>query len=79
MEDNQFNIPMLGSQLSERFGQDVAYATVQKCLNHCVSSYSEGSLLPTEERCLRNCFVKSYDFFKYADDELKFFLRQNKE
>ena len=68
--------PLLGNQLSEKFGQEVAYSTVKKCLNHCVVSYTEGALLPNEERCLRNCFVKSYDYFKYADDELKFFLRQ---
>ena len=79
MEGTQYNIPMLSNQLSEKFGQDIAYTTVQKCLNHCVLSYNEGSLLPNEERCLRNCFIKSYDFFKYSDDELKFFLRTDKK
>ena len=78
MEGEQYNIPMLGNQLSQKFGQEIAYTTVQKWLNHCIISYKETGLLPTEERCLRNCYIKSYDFFKFADDELKYFLRNTK-
>ena len=74
-----YNIPMLGNQLSQKFGQEVAYNVVQKCLNNCIVSYKEVGLLPSEERCLRNCYMKSYDFFRYADDELKFFLRNTKK
>ena len=72
-----YDIPSLGKQLSESFGEDIAFSTVQKWLNHCVMSYNESGLLPTEERCLRNCFVKSYDYFKYVDDELKYFVRNS--
>ena len=71
----QYNIPMLGSQLQDRFGSDIAYASVNKWMNFCIKSYNEHTLLPTEEQCLRHCFIKSHDFFNYVDNELKFFLR----
>ena len=78
-EDKQYNISMLGNQLSQKFGQDVAYTTVQKCLNNCIVSYKETGLLTREEKFMRNCYIKSYDFFRYADQELRFFIRETKK
>ena len=38
-------------------------------------SMKEQKLLPTEERCLRNCFVKSNDFNSYFENELSYAMR----
>ena len=46
-----------------------------KCTKSCFMSMKEGELLPTEERCLRNCFIKSNDFNDYFSKEYNFVLR----
>ena len=49
--------------------------TMAKCTKSCFMSMKEGELLPTEERCLRNCFIKSNDFNDYFEKEYNFVLR----
>ena len=38
-----------------------------KCTKNCFLSLKTNNLLPTEERCLRNCFVKSTDFQEFFE------------
>jgi hypothetical protein len=56
----------------------MAAQIMAKCTTSCFMSMQESSLLPTEERCLRNCFIKSNDFNVYFDKELKYVLRNLK-
>lgn len=60
--ERQFNLSVLSQDLKKQFQHDMAANTISKCTKSCLLSLKEDSLLPTEERCLRNCFVKSLDF-----------------
>ena len=46
-----------------------------KCTKNCFISLKENELLPTEERCLRNCFLKSLEFAEYFENEMRYTLR----
>ena len=46
-----------------------------KCTKNCFLSLKTNNLLPTEERCLRDCFVKSTDFQEFFENESRYFLR----
>ena len=39
-------------------------------------SMRENTLLPTEEACLQNCFIKSWDFNANYSDRLSYATRQ---
>lgn len=73
--ERQFNLQVLQSDLRDQFTHDLAAATVAKCTKNCFLSLKTENLLPTEERCLRNCFVKSADFNQYFESETRYFLR----
>ena len=47
-----------------------------KCTNSCLLSMRENTLLPTEEACLQNCFVKAWDFNANYTDKLAYTTRQ---
>ena len=70
-----FNRVQLASDMQGQHDLNMAAATLAKCTKSCFMSMKEGELLPTEERCLRNCFVKSYDFNDYFAKELNYGLR----
>ena len=62
--------------LAEDGEMQIAVATVTKCTNNCLMSLKESRLLPTEETCLMNCYVKSYDFNANYSEKLAYATRQ---
>ena len=72
------SLPVLAKDLKTQFEAELAASTLAKCTKSCFMSMQEQKLLPTEERCLRNCFVKTNDFNSYFEDELKYALRNLK-
>ena len=75
MEEKVFSRAALAADLNEQQTLNMAAATLAKCSKSCFMSMKESDLLPTEERCLRNCFVKSHDFNDYFTKELAYGLR----
>lgn len=73
--ERQFNLQILAQDLKAQQNHDQAEATLTKCTKSCFLSLKTGQLLPTEERCLRNCFVKSLDFQEFFENETRYFLR----
>lgn len=74
--ERHYNLAILASDLKKTFSHDVAAATMGKCTSQCLLSLKEAELLPTEERCMRNCFVKSQQFQEFFESELRYTLRQ---
>lgn len=56
---------LMANQSIDEFSQDV----MNKCTSSCLLSLKESTLLPTEQRCLRNCFIKSHQFNDYMQME----------
>ena len=54
-----FNLSVLGSELKNQHQHQLAADVMSKCHKNCIMSVDEDRLLPTEEACFRNCFVKS--------------------
>lgn len=73
--EQQFNLQVIAQDLKQQYIHDLAASTLTKCTKNCLLSLKENTLLPTEERCLRNCFVKSIDFQDYIESELRYTLR----
>ena len=73
--EKQFNLSILAQDMKEKFNHDQAASTMAKCTKECFLSLKTSNLLPTEERCLRNCFVKSIDFQEFFENETRYFLR----
>ena len=71
-----FSMPSLLADIAEDGEMQVAVATVAKCTNSCLLSLKEGSLLPTEESCLMNCYSKAWDFNANYNDRLAYASRQ---
>ena len=71
----QFNMAIVFEDTQEQFRNDFAAQVMAKCTKACFLSLKESKLLPTEERCLRNCFVKSGDFNTHFTHELNYALR----
>ena len=69
------SLPVIHADLKSAFENEMASLIMSKCTQSCFMSMKENQLLPTEERCLRNCFIKSNDFNTYFDKELKYVLR----
>ena len=69
---------MLSADLAEQFDNEMAAQTMTKCTKDCFMSMQEEKLLPTEDRCLRNCFVKVNSFNKYFESELRYVTRNVK-
>ena len=76
--EGAYSLPVLAKDLKAQFDAELAASTLAKCTKSCFMSMQEQKLLPTEERCLRNCFVKTNDFNSYFEDELKYALRNLK-
>ena len=75
MEEKVFSLAALNSDLEGQHKLNMAAATLAKCTKSCFVSMKESELLPTEERCLRNCFFKSHDFNDYYEREFSYGLR----
>jgi len=69
------SLPVIAADLKAQFEADIAAHTLAKCTKSCFMSMKEQKLLPTEERCLRNCFVKTSDFNSYFESELSYAMR----
>ena len=78
MAEKSFSYAALNSDLNEQQTLNLAAATLAKCTKSCFMSMKENELLPTEERCLRNCFVKSHDFNAYFEREFAYGIRNLK-
>ena len=70
-----FNGAVIAHDLQDLLDNDIASATMLKCTQNCFMSLKENTLLPTEDRCLRNCFIKSHNFNLYMTKELNYLQR----
>ena len=75
--EKQFNLQTIAADLKTHHVHDMAASTLTKCTKSCFISLKENILLPTEEKCLRNCFIKSLDFHEYMENELRYSLRNS--
>lgn len=73
--ERQFNLSVIATDLKQQAEHEQTASTLAKCTKSCFMSLKTNTLLPTEERCLRNCFVKSSDFQEYFENEARYFLR----
>ncbi|TNV71287.1 hypothetical protein FGO68_gene648 [Halteria grandinella] len=73
--ERQFNLQVIAQDMKDQFTHDTAASTLSKCTKDCFLSLKTAQLLPTEERCLRNCFVKSLEFSEFFENETRYFLR----
>ncbi len=72
-----FNLQSLGDALQLTFERSHVQASMGKCTTACVASYEEKGLLPSEDRCLQNCFAKSQDFLEFADEQIKHYVNNS--
>ena len=77
MERNQ-NLAVISDLQKQQAEQQAAAQVMQKCTRACFMSMQEANLLPTEERCLTNCFIKSGQFSEYFGKELAYVMRNMK-
>ena len=75
IDEKLFNMANLMKQVDDKRQLELDAATMAKCTTQCFMSMQESTLLPTERRCLRNCFVKSADFNKLFAHEASFQMR----
>ena len=66
---------VIAQDMKDQFIFDSAASTLTKCTKECFLSLKTGQLLPTEERCLRNCTVKSLEFQEFFENEIRYYLR----
>lgn len=71
-----FNLNVLSGELQEQLKHKLAAATMNKCHAACLMSVDEGQLLAREETCFRNCFVKSAQFNRHFENEMRYTIRQ---
>ena len=62
-------------QIDDQSKLELDSLTMAKCTKSCLMSMKEDSLLPTEKKCLRNCFIKSIDFNSMFAEETAYQLR----
>jgi len=74
-DTRQYNLLLVAQDAEETHRNEIASLTMNKCTTACFMSLKESHLLPTEERCLRNCFVKSGGFNKYFTPEFTYAIR----
>lgn len=48
---------------------------VSQCTRHCVNRYDSMYLEPQEELCVKNCYLKQFDFQSSLNQELAFLVR----
>ena len=77
-EATGYNLTVINKELKEVFKQKMAAATMEKCHASCLISLDEDKLLAHEEACFRNCFVKSAQFNKHFESEIRYSIRQFK-
>ena len=72
------NLVLIAEELKDQFEGIEAGQMMQKCTKACFLSMKENKLLPTEDRCLTNCFIKSGNFNTYFEKELSYVMRNMK-
>ena len=70
-----FNLSLLGHEMKEQEKHKMAALTMSKCHASCLTSLDESQLLPREETCFRNCFIKSAQFNKHFQAEIDYTIR----
>lgn len=70
------NLAALRENMASQNEDEFSFDVMQKCTSSCFLSMQENTLLPTEQRCLRNCFVKNHQFNDYMQMEGAYQLRQ---
>lgn len=71
-----YNLATIRENLALQHEDETSFDIMQKCTSSCFLSMKESELLPTEERCLRNCFLKHHQFQDYTQLEGAYQLRQ---
>ena len=72
---NSFNQSQVKASMHEQYLADMNEQVMDKCTQNCFLSMKENKLLPTEERCVRNCSIKSYKFNEWFQSETEYHLR----
>jgi hypothetical protein len=75
-EAGSYNLQVLDNELRDQFSLKLAQAVMEKCHSSCMLSLNENRLLAHEEACFRNCFVKSAQFNKHFENEMRYTIRQ---
>ena len=76
--DRSQNLAAVALEVKDQFEGQEYQSTMLKCTKACFLSLKENTLLPAEERCLTNCFIKSHDFNQYFDKEISYVMRNMK-
>jgi hypothetical protein len=71
-----YNLASLRDNMAIQNADENNFAVMAKCTSSCFISMKENTLLPTEQKCLRNCFIKSHQFSDYMQMEGAYQLRQ---
>ena len=71
-----YNLNVLSHEMKEQLKHKLAATTMNKCHSSCLMSLGDNQLLPIEETCFRNCFIKSAQFNKHFENELAYSIRQ---
>lgn len=64
-----FNIGAIRNNLATQQAEEFSFDVMSKCTSSCFLSMKESELLPSEQRCLRNCFVKHHQFNDFLANE----------
>ena len=70
-----YSLNQIGRDMKEQHLLESSSWVMNKCTENCFISLKENQLLPTEERCVYNCIVKSIDFNDYFDKKLQYAVR----
>lgn len=64
-----YNLATLREAIASQNAEEDSFDIMAKCTASCLISLKENALLPTEEKCFRNCFMKSQQFNDYMQLE----------
>lgn len=64
-----YNLAALRETLVAQHEDEQSFNIMQKCTKSCLLSLKENQLLPTEQKCFRNCFFKHHQFADYLKME----------
>jgi hypothetical protein len=70
-----YNLATLREGIASQNEDEASFDIMAKCTASCLLSMKENTLLPTEEKCFRNCFIKSHQFNDYTQMEAAYQIR----
>ena len=70
-----YNIAGIREHLAKTNSDEFSFDVMSKCTSSCFLSFKESELLPTEKRCLRNCFSKHQQFNDHLASETGYQFR----